>query len=183
MKIGIDARIINDYVKYLIKSLLRYDKHDQYILFFDSRVSHKDAHKIAGKHKNVKIKYFPFSRYRRFIRYAYSQILVSVFLKKQHLDLLHATAGTMPIIYRGKKILNLWRIETKFRGRVLQKNIAKSASNIIVPSNSLKKELVTSYKIKPERIIVLKEKPSAVEILRIYMAQKEKKRVKPASQI
>jgi len=165
MKIGIDARIISDYVKSLLKTLLKLDKRNQYVLFFDSRIPRKRAEKYQAK--NIKIKYFPFSRYRRFISYAYSQILVSAFLAKERLDVFHAVSGTMPLIYPGKIILNIWQIEKKLARKVLQNKICKKAKKIIVDSEKLQKQLIKAYKIKPEKIIVFK-KPKSKEILRIY---------------
>lgn len=165
MKIGIDARIISDYVKSLLKTLLKHDKHNRYVLFFDSRIPKKRAEKYQAE--NIKIKYFPFSRYRKFISYAYSQILVSAFLAKERLDIFHAASGTMPLIYPGKVVLNLWKIEKGFKASALQKQIAKKAKKIIVDSEKLQRQLIKFYKIKPEKIIILK-KPKTKEILRIY---------------
>jgi len=165
MKIGIDARIINDYVKSLLKTLLKRDKRNHYVLFFDSRVPKEKAEKYQGA--NIKIKYFPFSRYRKFISYAYSQILVSAFLVKERLDIFHAASGTMPLIYPGRTILNIWQIEKKLAAKVLQNKICKKAKKIIVDSEKLRRQLIRIYKIKPEKIIVLK-KPKSKEILRLY---------------
>lgn len=169
MKIGIDARILNNYVKRFLNALIKLDERNQYVLFFDSRISKKQAEKY--KARNIKIKYFPFSRYRKFISYAYSQILVSAFLAKERLDVFHAVCGTMPLIYPGKIILNLWKIEKKFTGRALQKKIAQKAKKIIVNSGKLQKQLIKSYKIKPEKIIVLK-KTKIQEILKLYAQAK-----------
>lgn len=166
MKIGIDARILNKYTKYLLNTLLKRDKRNQYVLFFDSRVSHKKAEKFAAK--NIKIKYFPFSQYRRYIRQAYSQILVSAFLAKERLNIFHATCGTVPIIYPGKIILNLWKLEKNFKETALQKQIVRKAKKIIVPSESFQKRLIKNYKIKLEKIIISKKTLGAKDILKLY---------------
>ncbi|MFH1392344.1 MAG: hypothetical protein ABIG90_01500 [bacterium] len=164
MKIGIDARILNSYVKRLLSALVKLDKRNQYVLFFDSRIPKDQAEKYQAK--NIKIKYFPFSRYRKFVSYAYSQILVSAFLAKERLDIFHAASGTAPLTYPGKIILNLWKIERKFKERSLQKQIARKAKKIIVDSKKLRKQIIKTHKIKTEKIIIAGEKVK--EILRIY---------------
>jgi hypothetical protein len=166
MRIGIDARILNGYVKHLLKGVLEIDKRNEYVLFFDSRIPKKKAEKFIQK--NVKIKYFPFSRYRKFIRYAYSQFLVSAFLSKERLDVFHATCGTMPLIYRGRILLNLWRIEKKKKEQVLQKKILKRAERIIVSSERTKKRIEKIYNLNPKKIIVMGRNPNVKEIFKLY---------------
>lgn len=164
MKIGIDCRILNNYVKYLLNNLIKRDKHNKYVLFFDSRIKHKKTEKYAKK--NVQVKYFPFSQYKKYMHYAYSQLLVSAFLAKERLNIFHAAAGTMPITYPGKKILNLWKLEKKLKDKILQKNICRAAKIIIVPTENFKKRLEKNYKIKPDKIIILKK--DIKKILELY---------------
>ena len=178
MKIGIDARII--YFKgkgqkstiglcvyNLLKCLLKHGKRHKYVLFFDSRISREIAEKYTKnnkqglfsqkfENKNVSIKYFPFSQYRKFIRQAYSQFLVSAFLSKEGLDVFHACAGTMPLIYPGKAVLSLYKIEKSKSGKILQKKIIQKCKKIIVPSENFKKKLIKLYRTKEEKIYVLK---------------------------
>lgn len=197
MKIGIDARIIyykgksqksqiGMCVYNLLKCLIKYDKKNKYVLFFDSRISRDIAEKYA--YKKISIKYFPFSQYRKFIRQAYSQFLVSAFLAKERLDIFHACAGTMPLIYPGKCVLTLYKLETKKASRALQKKICKKAKKIIVPSENFKNKLCKTYKIKPEKVETLtactihksfKHKSCAEQMIRIYKetaSAKKKKR-------
>ncbi|MAG44422.1 hypothetical protein CL633_00860 [bacterium] len=198
MKIGIDARIIyykgnkqksriGMCVYNLLKCLVKYDKRNQYVLFCDSRVPHEKLEKYVSK--KISIKYFPFSQYRKFIRQAYSQFLVSAFLTKERLDIFHACAGTMPLIYPGKSILTLYKIETKKAARALQKKICKKAKKIVVPSKNFKNKLCKTYKINSEKVETLaactihksfKHKPCAEQILRIYkeIVQSKKKKKK-----
>lgn len=161
MKIGIDARKIGPYVSYLIRNLPKYKNH-KFVLFFDSRISKKRAEKF--KIKNVDIKFFPFSRYRKFMRQAYSQILVSAFIAKERCHVFHATAGTMPLVYRGKIILNIWKIEKKKSALALQKQIIRVAKKVIVPSQAIKDKL----NIKKDKIIVMDKKPRIKDLLEIY---------------
>lgn len=160
MRIGIDARKIGPYVSYLLGSLPKYKNH-KFVLFFDSRIPKKKAEKY--KAKNVKIKYFPFFRYRKFIRYAYSQILVSAFIAKERLDIFHATAGTMPLVYNGKCVLNIWKIEKKKSSKALQRQIIRAAKKVIVPSSVMKKKLGDKNKI-----IIMSRKPKIKDLLALY---------------
>lgn len=176
MKIGLDARVLNQNTKNLIEKIIQKDWLEEakgaeelkFVLFFDSRVTNKEAKQF--KEDNVEIKRFPFSRYRKFMRYAYSQILVSGFLLKERLDLLHATAGTLPLTYKGNILLNLWQKEESRKEKILQKRICKKAEKIIVSSGRLKGDLVKDYKIDKEKVKVLnKSSDSQVEdILEIY---------------
>lgn len=163
MKIGIDARILNKYVKHLLNAL-KQDKRNKYVLFFDSRIPKKQSEKYVKK--NIKIKYFPFSQYRKYIRQAYSQILISGFLAKERLDIFHATCGTMPLIYRGKTVLNLWKIEKTLKEKIMQKKICKKAKKIIVSSENFKKRLIKNYKIKPGKIIIAKKRFNFLQLYR-----------------
>ena len=74
MRIGIDCRtILNSkggeragiahYTYYLVKNLIKIDKKNKYILFFDSRFL--DIKEF--KQKNVEVKFFPFSQYKRYL--------------------------------------------------------------------------------------------------------------------
>ena len=97
MRIGIDCRTIlnpklgeragvGHYTFNLVKNLLKLDKVNEYILYFDHRVhSTKDF-----EQQNVKIKNLPFSQYNKFMPFAYSHMLISAYLLKQRLDIFHS---------------------------------------------------------------------------------------------
>lgn len=177
MKIGIDARKLGPYVKRLITILPAKYRRKRFVLFFDSRLSVKKAEKFRSA--NVAIKFFPFSRYRKFIGYAYSQILVAGFLAKERLLLFHAAAGTMPLVYPGRCLLNIWKLEKGRAGRAFQGKIIGAAKKLIVASEFLKKDLVTVYKVPPEKIVVMSNQPKAKEIFKLYQEIfKQKKKVK-----
>jgi len=168
MKVGIDARKIGPYVNYVLKSLPKHNRH-QFVLFFDSRISSEQAKKYQAK--NVRSKRFPFSQYRKYLRQAYSQILVSAFLAKERLDVFHATAGTMPLIYSGKSVLNIWQMERFKSKRSWQKKICRKAKLIIVNSKELKNSLIKKYQVPEGKIIVMK-RPQANQIFNAYKKAK-----------
>jgi len=117
MRIGLDARILPNqsdkkesevasYAYNLIKGLVSHDKENTYVLFFDSRVNKKETEQF--KAPNTELIYFPFSTYKKYLSYAYSQFIVSGFLAKQKLDVFHACAGTMSLTYSEPTILTLF---------------------------------------------------------------------------
>src|SRR4030042_2153591 len=101
MRIGIDARTIlnpekgeaigvGHYTYQLIRYLLELDKVNEYVLFFDFHVREKDVKKFTRP--NVKIKFYPFSDYKKYLPVAYNEILGSAILTKEKLDLIHTTS-------------------------------------------------------------------------------------------
>src|SRR4030042_2713632 len=109
MRIGIDARAILNpkksapsgvahYVWHLIKNILEIDSpqsgeassENQYVLFFDFKVRDKDVKKFTRP--NVKIKFFPFSDYKKYMPGAYSEILGLATYSREKMDVLHVTS-------------------------------------------------------------------------------------------
>ena len=118
MRIGIDARMIlspkksseigvGHYTYQLIRHLLEIDKRNKYVLFFDSKVRRKDVKKFSNKKiKNVEIRYFPWSDYKKYLPGFYSKLMELSILQKAKLDVLHVTSPDIrvPFSYRGKII-------------------------------------------------------------------------------
>lgn len=116
MRIGIDARTIlnpekgeaigvGHYTYQLIRHLLKIDQENEYVLFFDFRVREKDVKKFTLP--NVKIKFYPFSDYKKYLPVAYSEILGTATLAKEKLDVLHSTSpqSRIPLGYSGKCVV------------------------------------------------------------------------------
>ena len=119
MRIGIDARaILNpekvaptgvaNYVWQLVKNLLEIDKENQYILFFDFKVRDRDVKRFTQP--NVKIKFFPFSDYKKYMPAAYSEILGMATFAREKMDVLHTTSPLyrVPASYRGKIVTTFY---------------------------------------------------------------------------
>ena len=116
MRIGIDARSIlnpekgeaigvGHYTYQLIRHLLKNDTENEYVIFFDFRVREKDIKKFTRP--NVKIKFYPFSDYKKYLPGAYSEILGMATLQKENLDVLHTMSACdrIPATYSGKTIV------------------------------------------------------------------------------
>jgi glycosyltransferase involved in cell wall biosynthesis len=162
MRIGIDARaILNpeklaptgvaNYVWQIVKNLLEIDKENQYILFFDFKVRDKDVKKLSRP--NVKIKFFPFSDYKKYMPGAYSEILGMATYSREKLDVLHTTSPLyrVPASYRGKIVTTFYdfapyrlpelfpRLSTA-KLKTLYSFAAKKSDRIITVSESTKKD-------------------------------------------
>ncbi|MDZ7798602.1 MAG: glycosyltransferase family 1 protein [Patescibacteria group bacterium] len=175
MRIGIDCRTmlspsrgekagIGHYNYYLVKNLMKIDKKNEYVLFFDWRV--QDTREF--KQKNVKIKYFPFSQYKKFLPFTYSHILIAAQLYKEGLDILHNPANVIPLSYRRPTIVTVHDLAIykeskwfpsgqKFSTRFLVPKSIKKADHIIAVSKATKKDIKKLFKIKNSKISVIHE--------------------------
>jgi glycosyltransferase involved in cell wall biosynthesis len=162
MRIGIDARAIlnpeksspsgvGSYVWHLIKNLLEIDQENQYVIFFDFKVRDKDVKKFSRP--NVKIKFFPFSDYKKYMPGAYSEILGLATYNREKLDVLHSTSPLyrVPASYRGKVVTTfydfaMYRVPELFprlagmKTKALYSFMAKKSDRIIAVSESTKKD-------------------------------------------
>lgn len=177
MRIGIDARTIlnpekgeaigvGHYTYQLIRNLLELDKVNEYVLFFDFHVREKDIKKFTKP--NVKIKFYPFSDYKKYLPGAYSEILGTATLTKEKLDVIHSTSphSRIPTGYRGKCIvtfhdLSIYKIPQCYpkisgvKEKATYSLMAKKADKIIAVSRSTKKDIEEIFKIPSEKIDVI----------------------------
>lgn len=177
MRIGIDARTIlnpdkgeaigsGHYTYQLIKHLLKLDKENKYVIFFDFRVREKDIKKFTQP--NVKIKFFPYSDYKKYLPGFYNELLGTATLQKENLDILHSTSqlSRIPASYKGKTVVTFhdlgvfalpqyYPTSRKIRERLIASLMAKKADRIIAVSNSLKNELKKFLAVPDEKSLVV----------------------------
>ncbi len=177
MRIGIDARTIlnpekgdaigvGHYTYQLIRHLLEIDKENEYVLFFDFRVREKDVKKFSQP--NVKIRFYPFSDYKKYLPGVYNEILGSAILSKEKLDLIHTTshASRIPVSYRGKTIVTIhdlavYKLKDVFPSLFQAKNKAlislmvSKAKKVIAVSQSIKNDLQSILKCPEDKIQVI----------------------------
>ncbi len=175
MRIGIDCRTIlnpgkgeqagvGHYTYYLVKNLLKIDKRNEYVLFFDYRVTKTKEF----KQKNSEIKYFPFSEYKKFLPFSYSHMLISAFLARAKLDLYHSPANVIPYTYSGPSVITVHDLAIykhpewfprgqKFSTRLLVPKSLNKAKKIIAVSKATKKDIIKLFKIPNQRIEVIYE--------------------------
>lgn len=177
MRIGIDARTIlspekgdaigvGHYTYQLIRHLLDLDKENEYVLLFDFRVREKDIKKFTRP--NSKIRFYPFSDYKKYLPGAYNEILGMATLVREKLDLLHATSPSsrIPLGYRGKTLvtfhdLAVYKIPELFpkiyraKNRAVLSMMADKADRIITVSNSTKKDVQEIFGLPEKKMEVI----------------------------
>ncbi len=175
MKIGIDCRTIlnpkrgeragvGHYSYYLVKNLLAIDKKNEYVLFFDYRFQNVNEF----RQKNVTIRFFPFSQYKKFLPFSYSHMLIAAFLARERLDLYHSPANVIPYSYRGQSIVTVHDLAIykhpewfprgqKFSISILVPRSMKRARKIIAVSQATKKDVMRTFKIPADKIKVVYE--------------------------
>src|SRR3989344_1009011 len=165
MRIGIDCRTIlnvlggeragvGHYTYYLVKNLLTLDKKNDYVLFFDNRF--KDAQEFQ-KYKNVKIKFFPFYQYKKYLPIAYSQMLIGAVLNRENLDLFHSPANTLPLYYQKKTVvtvhdLGIYKFPEFFPKKFLTRQTL--ATKILVPRSLLKASKIIAVSKNTKKDII-----------------------------
>lgn len=177
MRIGIDARsILNSkdgddigvghYTYQLIRGLLDLDDKNQYVIFFDYRVRERDIQKFSRP--NVKIRFYPFSDYKKYLPGAYNELLGTATLLREHLDVLHSTSPSsrIPISYRGKSIVTLHNMGVflepdcyakirQIKERALAKYMSKKCDRVIAVSQSVKNDAIRLLGIPSSRFDVV----------------------------
>ena len=177
MRIGIDARTIlnpekgeaigvGHYTYQLIRHLLNIDKENEYVLFFDFRVREKDVKKFSRP--NVKIKFYPFSDYKKYLPGVYNEILGTATLSREKLDILHTTSPSsrIPTSYRGKTIVTVhdlasYKLPNIFpklkvaKFKTTMKLMVNKADKIIAVSNSTKKDICDIFGCQENKVGVI----------------------------
>lgn len=169
MKIGIDARLINEtgvgrYIRNLIRELVRIDITNRYIVFVRD-----DSWNPPNERWEKRIVDIPWHSISE-------QLIFPWFLVKEHLDLVHIPYFNVPIFYPGKFIvtihdLTILHFDTgkattlplplyKLRrlGYYLALAIGlRRAHKIIAVSQTTKQEIIDHFRIDPDKIVVTYE--------------------------
>lgn len=175
MRIGIDCRTIlnpekgegagiGHYTYQLVRHLLKIDKKNDYFLFFDRTVQQRRLAKF--KQENVRIYFFPFIQYAKFMPGGYWHFLASAFLAKHKLDVFHSPTLNLPQSYRATSVvtahdLTVYKFPELYTDKqvMLLKSIipqaVKQAKKIIAVSQSTKKDLGEIFGVGSEKIKVI----------------------------
>ena len=173
MKIGIDARFVGPegtglgkYTEELILNLVKIDKKNEYSIFL--RSNNWNFLKLPKNFKKVlaDIQWYSFEE----------QLKLAGVFSGEKLDLMHVPHFNMPVLYPGKFVVTIHDLihhqfseqstSTKNflmfkikRGayKIIIYSAAKRAVKIIVPSNFVKKQVITAFKIDPGKIAVTYE--------------------------
>jgi glycosyltransferase involved in cell wall biosynthesis len=148
-----------------VKSLLRLNRTDEFILFFDHRA--KNIYRDFLE-PNVIIRFFTYSEYKKYLPYIYSHILAASTLSAEKLDIYHSPANVVPLGYKGKYVvtihdLAIYRDPLIFPSRqgfsikyLVPKSLTR-ARRVIAVSESTKKDVLDFFKIPDERVRVIYE--------------------------
>lgn len=175
MRIGIDCRTIlnpekgegagiGHYTYQLVRHLLKIDKKNDYFLFFDRTVQERRL--VKFKQENVRIKFFPFIQYAKFMPGGYSHFLASAFLGRHKLDVFHSPTLSLPQSYRAPSVVTAHdltvykfpKLYTDKQSTFLKTIIplaVKQAKKIIAVSQSTKKDLSEIFGVENEKIKVI----------------------------
>ena len=168
MRIGLDLRMIDGgagisrYVEELFLSVLKKDRQNKYVLFFN--VISPRSKELFGKFKHEMVE-------TKIRHYSYAeQIYLPGIINKYNLDLVHFPHFNVPLFYRKPFIVTIHDLtHTRFPGRkkshmlhrlaynLVLTNAIKSSKKIIAVSESTKKEILEFYKISAEKIQVIYE--------------------------
>lgn len=176
MRIGIDCRTIlnpgsgeaagvGHYTMNIVRALLDIDRENEYVLFFDYRMAREGTQEY--ERPNVKIRFFPFSSYGKFLPIAYSQLLVSAALLKERLDVFHAPANVVPLGYPKRTVITVhdlaifrhpeWFPGQVFSTRLLVPQSLKRAKKIIAISQATKNDIADLFNVPKKKIAVVHE--------------------------
>lgn len=179
MRIGIDCSPIYDdaghikagigyYAYNLVQHLLKIDTTNEYVLFFNK----VRANNCFLNSKQVTCVEWPLYSYRKFLPFFYSHVLKAVMIFKQHLNVMHFTAHTIPLFSWQKKVLTIhdlailhnpnWFVRRPFYRKFLLPHSIKKANHIIAVSQTTKEDIIRFTKSVPEKISVVYEGISPV---------------------
>ncbi|MDP3970793.1 MAG: glycosyltransferase family 1 protein [bacterium] len=175
MRIGIDCRTllspekgekagVGHYTYYLVKHLLKHDKKNTYVLFFD----HRSPKLKEFKQKNTEIVKFKMSEYKRYLPYAYSHVFVSKVLNEANLDIFHSPANVIPMKYKKPSIVTIHDLaiyshpewfpsKQNFSINVLVPKSIEKAEHVIAVSESTEKDLKRLFNVSKKKVSVVYE--------------------------
>jgi len=175
MRIGIDCRTILDpdhgekagvghYTYYLLKYLLKLDKTNQYVLFYD----HRSTAVQQLQRKNVELVRFGYSKYKKYLPYAYAHVYLAQVLHRAKLDLFHAPANVFPLQYKQPTVVTVHDLaiyqhpewfppKQNFAINTLVPKSIAAAAQIIAVSQSTADDVIERFHVPQHKISVVYE--------------------------
>ncbi len=176
LRIGIDCRTmlnpiggeragVGHYTFHIVKALLEIDQDNEYFLYFDHLMPNAVVDDFSQA--NVTVRRLPFSRYRKFLPFAYSHLLLAAYLSRDQLDVFHAPANVMPLSYNRPTVVTIhdlaiyehpeWFPSQVASTRLLVPQTVKKAAAIIAVSKATKKDLLDLFNLTSKKVHVILE--------------------------
>lgn len=153
------------YTFHLVDALARLDRRHEYVLYFDHRMPRDIAGFFRGR--RVTLRWLPWSRYGKYMPFAYSHLLISAAIARDRLDVFHATANVMPLAYRGRSVLTVhdlaiyahpeWFPRQPIATRLLVPRSIAKADRIIAVSEATKRDIIKQFGVRADRLSVVPE--------------------------
>lgn len=183
MRIGIDCRIsdessgVGHYTLHLVRNLAATCPSDQFVLFFYSDAP-AELLETFSRFQHVRCVRLRSSRYRRFLPFIYSHVVVPLLFMKERLDLFHAPANVLPLLTallsRRPSVVTVhdlaiyehpewFRKESGFSQRVLVPLSLKKATRILAVSQATAAQITSRFPFAQKKIDVIHEGVDAHE--------------------
>lgn len=164
---GLKHAGIGRYVQNLVMEILKQDKKNNYVLFVRKDFEEKEIPDF----NNIELVVTDYPHYS-----LNEQLLFSWKIYQKKLDLVHFPNFNLPVFYFGKYILTIhdlikhtskgvqtttrspWLYWLKYLGyKIVFWSAVKRAYKILVPSQTVKNELVKEYRLNPKKVVVTYE--------------------------
>lgn len=176
LRIGIDCRTmlnpvsgeragVGHYTYHLVRALLQVDRKNTYVLYFDHRMPAAVTDELARP--NVLIRRLPFSRYRVWLPFAYSHLLLAAWLTRDRLDVFHAPANVMPLSYNRPTVVTIhdvaiydhpeWFPPQSISTKLLVPQTVKKAAAVIAVSKTTKRDVLRLFRLPTQKVSVVYE--------------------------
>jgi glycosyltransferase involved in cell wall biosynthesis len=176
LRIGIDCRTmlnplsgeragVGHYTFHIVKAILAVDRRNEYVLYFDHRMPAAVTEAFVGP--RVMVRRLPFSRYGKWLPFAYAHLLLAAYLQRDNLDVFHAPANVMPLSYNRPTVVTIhdlaiyqhpeWFPSQVASTKILVPQTVRNAAAVIAVSQATKKDLIKTLRVPAKKIQVVYE--------------------------
>lgn len=175
LRIGIDCRTIlnptqgeragiGQYTYQLVKHLLKIDKRNTYVLFYD----HRAGSLKEFTQKRVELVRLPLSQYKKYLPLAYSHVVVANTFSQANLDVLHAPANVLPLHYKKPAVVTIHDLAIyshpewfpsgqDFSVKWLVPSSVRKAKHVIAVSQATAQDITRQFHLPKQRVSVIHE--------------------------
>ncbi len=159
---------VGHYTKELVDHLIPIlKKGDELVLFFDQRMPDAVLTTYA-KHKQVRVKRFPLAKYKKYLPFGYSHVVVAQALAREKLDVFHAPAYIIPYQYKGKSVVTIHDLaiyahpewfpsKQKFSTDVLVPRSIKKSERVIAVSQATARSVLKQFRVLASGVVTIYE--------------------------